>query len=117
MLKIEKLKYSGAALAALFFGGWANLANADTANSVPSLGEAAVNALAPVGVFTTALYNICYILGTLFVLGSLIRFKEYRENPSQTPISRALVVFLFGLILFAVPFISKLSSSAHLLGA
>ncbi len=114
MFKIGKFKPFHSILPFLTYL-WADLATANTTQSLPSLGDAAIKALEPVSVFTATLYNICYILGTLFLLGSIIRFKEYRENPSQTPISRPLTVLLFGLVLFAVPFIAKLSTSSHLL--
>lgn len=77
-----------------------------------SLGGASANAMEPLGIFTNGLYNICYILGVGFILGSIIRFKEYRQNPSQTPISRPIAIFCFGLIFIAVPIIAKLSSSS-----
>lgn len=85
---------------------------ADVPSNTTSLGGATSNVMEPLGVFTHALYNICYILGVGFLLGSIIRFKEYRENPSQTPISKPIAIFLFGLVFLGIPLIAKLSSSA-----
>lgn len=107
--------------AALFFLSdcWLNLAYAvDQSPSrplPPSLGGASANALEPLGIFTNALYSICYILGAGFIMSSIIRFKEYRENPSQTPISRPIAVLIFGLIFLAIPFIARLSQSSSAL--
>lgn len=77
-----------------------------------SIGSASANVMEPLSIFTNGLYNICYILGVGFILGSIIRFREYRQNPSQTPISRPIAILCFGLIFIAVPIIAKLSSSA-----
>lgn len=90
--------------------------SAYAADGPPSLGGASANVLQPLGIFTSALYNICYIVGTAFILGSFIRYKEYRQNPSETPISRPIAVFLFGVVLIAIPVIAKLSESASPLG-
>lgn len=81
-----------------------------------SLGQASLNAIEPIGIFTGVLYDLCYILGTAFVLGSFIRYKEHRNNPSQTPISRPIMLCIFGLILLAVPFLTQLSASSKILG-
>ena len=81
-----------------------------------SVGQTAGNILVPVNALTNVIYNICYIVGVAFVLGSVIRFKEYRENPSQTPISRPIVMAIFGLVIFVIPFIAKLSSGSDVAG-
>jgi len=91
---------------------WGNLVCADAPQSPPSVGGASINLLGPIGAFTHVLYNICYILGAGLLLGSIVRYREYRDNPSQTPISRPIFIFIFGLVLLAIPFIGKLSPSS-----
>jgi intracellular multiplication protein IcmD len=81
-------------------------------SSGTSLGETAGNILTPIGVFTNVIYNVCYIVGVAFALGAVIRFKEYRENPSQTPISRPIAMLIFGFVIFAIPFVAKLSAGS-----
>ncbi len=80
-----------------------------------SLGQASINAIEPISIFTTVLYDLCYILGTAFVLGSIIRYKEHRNNPSQTPISRVIMLLIFGLILLVIPVLTQFSSSSQVL--
>lgn len=108
----EKSKSLLAKVTTLVLILWANIIWADpNQGTPPSLGEASINMMAPVGVLAELFYNICYIVGVGFILGSIIRFKEYRENPSQTPISRPITVFIFGLVFLAVPFVAKLSQA------
>lgn len=108
MNKFKNLTLLQKFLFIVFFSSWTNFIMAATSDST-TLGDAASGALVPVNIFITALYNICYILGTVFVLGSGIRYKDYRDNPTQTPISRPIMLFIFGLILLVLPFVAKLS--------
>lgn len=91
---------------------WASATFAATQSAPISIGEAAQNLLLPVGAFASIIYSMCYVLGAAFIMGSMIRFKEHRQNPSQTPISRPIAIFIFGLVFIVIPIIAKLSSSS-----
>lgn len=82
--------------------------------SVGSLEDVSRNLMEPLTVFTGTTYNIILVIGIAFLGGALIQYKNYRDNPSQTPINRSIFLLIFGLILIAVPLIAKLSSSARL---
>lgn len=108
--KLKQFKSFYKILSGFLISCWTSLTMATPAADT-TLGDAATTALVPVNFFITTLYSICYILGTIFILASGIRYKEYRDNPSQTPISRCILIFIFGLVLLALPFIAKLSQS------
>lgn len=91
---------------------WSDFIAAQSKQLPPSLGGAAENALEPIGILTKTLYNFSLIFGICFILGSVVRFKEYRENDSQTPISRPIVMLVFGIVMVGIPLIAKLSDSA-----
>lgn len=95
---------------------WVEGVDAQSRSAAPSIGETATNALEPINIFTNTLYSICFILGAAFIMGSIVRYKEYRENPSQTPVSRPIAIFLFGLVLLAIPIIAKLSEASTAAG-
>lgn len=95
---------------------WINFALADPPASVSSLGQTAGTVMGPLSTFTKILYIICYVLGICFLLGGIVRYKEYRQNPSETPVSRAISILIFGLIFLAIPMITKLSAAASILG-
>lgn len=77
-----------------------------------SLGDAANNMLVPVGIFTNVLYNIFYVVGVMCLAGSIIRYKEHRENPSQTRLSTPIFLLLIGGVFIALPFIARLSPAS-----
>lgn len=84
--------------------------------SVPtgSLGQLANQTMEPVGVLTRTMYNICYVLGATMLLGSVIQYKNYRDNPSQVRLSRPIFLLVIGLVLLAIPFISGYSEGASI---
>ncbi len=56
------------------------------------------------------IFSLCEITGVLFIGISFIRYQQYRQNPSETPLSRVLYVLLFGLILLILPNIAQKAS-------
>jgi hypothetical protein len=57
-------------------------------NSSLNFSDFSTNVLSFVGILLGVLFKISLILGVCFFLSSLIQFKNYRDNPSQVPISR-----------------------------
>jgi intracellular multiplication protein IcmD len=78
----------------------------------PSLGDMSKNMYDVFSLFAGLLYNICYVIGAAFIAGSVIQYKAYRDNPSQVPLNRPVLLLFFGLLLIALPFITRLSSGA-----
>lgn len=56
-------------------------------------------------IFNEVFTNVFYVIGIAFVTASLIRYREHRINPSQTPISRVLFLLLCGLAMGFCPWI------------
>lgn len=68
-----------------------------------SLSELSERIMVPVAGIEQLLYLICYIIGTALVLGGLMRFKHYRNSPTQTPLSHAVLILAFGIVLILIP--------------
>lgn len=113
---INKAKQFFITIIIFFASCFPSLIYAADRSSPPSMGGIASNVLEPIGIFTNAVYSICYILGAAFIMGSVVRYREYRENPSQTPISRPIAILLFGIVLLSIPIIAKLSEASTIVG-
>ncbi len=79
-----------------------------------SLGDLSDKLLLPMSLLTGALYNMSLAIGIALLFGSLIQYKNYRNNPSQVPLSRPITLLIFGVILVVLPLLTKFSESAHL---
>lgn len=86
------------------------LAHADS-----SIAQLSSNILGPVSLFTKTLYNACYIIGTMLIMSSFVQYRDHRNNPSQVPISRPVLLLIFGLLLIGLPFIGHLTAGASFL--
>jgi hypothetical protein len=53
-------------------------------------------------------------IGIALLFGSIIQYKNYRNNPSQVPLSRPITLLIFGVILIVLPILTKFSESALL---
>lgn len=80
-----------------------------------SLAQVSTGLLEPLGLFTQALYNICYVIGAMMIFGAITQYREHRNNPAQTPISRPVMLLLLGLLLILLPIIGKLSAASSYL--
>ncbi len=79
-----------------------------------SLGDLSDKLLLPMSLLTRALYNMSLVIGIALLFGSLIQYKNYRDNPSQVPLSRPITLLIFGTILVVLPLLTKFSESAFL---
>ena len=79
-----------------------------------SLGDLSDKLLLPMSLLTSALYNMSLAIGIALLFGSLIQYKNYRNNPSQVPLSRPITVLVFGVLLIVLPLLTKFSESALL---
>ena len=70
--------------------------------------------LLPMSLLTSALYNMSLAIGIALLFGALIQYKNYRNNPSQVPLSRPITLLVFGLVLLILPILTKFSESALL---
>jgi hypothetical protein len=79
-----------------------------------SLGDLSDKLLLPMSLLTGALYNMSLAVGIALLFGSLIQYKNYRNNPSQVPLSRPVTLLVFGVLLVVLPILTKFSESAIL---
>ncbi len=79
-----------------------------------SLGDLSDKLLLPMSLLTGALYNMSLAIGIALLFGALIQYKNYRNNPSQVPLSRPITLLVFGLVLLILPILTKFSESALL---
>lgn len=79
-----------------------------------SLGDLSDKLLLPMSLLTSALYNMSLVIGIALLFGALIQYKNYRNNPSQVPLSRPITLLVFGVILVVLPILTKFSESAIL---
>jgi hypothetical protein len=79
-----------------------------------SLGDLSDKLLLPMSLLTSALYNMSLAIGIALLFGAVIQYKNYRNNPSQVPLSRPITLLVFGVVLVVLPILTKFSESAHL---
>ena len=79
-----------------------------------SLGDLSDKLLLPMSLLTSALYNMSLAIGIALLFGALIQYKNYRNNPSQVPLSRPITLLVFGLVLLILPILTKFSEGALL---
>lgn len=75
------------------------------AQNSESLGGAIGNLLQPLGMLGQLIKVTCIVAGVGFIVGSLVRFKRYRQNPVEAPLSSSIMLFITGLALLALALI------------
>jgi len=78
-----------------------------TASSTKTVGGVAANITQASSFFTSVLYAAFYIIGISLVVASIMRYRDHRMNPSQTPISKVIFMLLAGLFLGFFPLMVK----------
>ncbi len=70
-----------------------------------SLGEIAGGISDPILGIIKLVHAICLIAGVGLVVGSVIRYKQHRQNPVEVPMSSCIMLLIAGLALIALTFI------------
>lgn len=89
---------------------WQGLISIAATYSIPAfsqvgLGQVAGNATTATDLMTSVLCDIFYVIGIAFVVASVVKFREHRDNPSQTPLMRPVMFLIIGLLIGVFPFI------------
>jgi hypothetical protein len=71
--------------------------------AAPSAGDVASNMTSATDMFGGLLGSACYVIGIALVTASIMQYREYKLNPSQTPISRPILLLVCGLIIGFLP--------------
>ena len=68
--------------------------------------------LSPAAGLTELIYILCYIAGSGLLVGAVLQYKYHRDNPQQVRVSTPIVLFILGLVIVFLPFLTKLSSAS-----
>ncbi len=71
-----------------------------------SLQEISSNLLVPTSLIGKFLMAACYVMGMAFLLGAFMQFQMYRQNPKLAPLTKIILLALFGIILLLTPYFS-----------
>lgn len=72
-----------------------------------NLGELANELSSPVDLFTSIITKICYVIGFVLIIGSVLQYKRYRENSSEVRLSQPILLFIFGVVIVILPLIPQ----------
>ena len=89
------------------------LAFAETSHNPDELGAGKVarTMLEPLSVLSDLINTLCFVIGGSFLFASIIKYIEHKRSPLMVPISTVFYLFLIGLILVLLPFISMITES------
>ena len=82
-----------------------------------SLGNVADGLLQPIKEFSNVFNLVCYVIGAAFLVGTLVQWVEHRRNPMQVRLSQVVFLFLLGVILVLLPYLTSFSQSVRSVGA
>lgn len=91
------------------------LFNLSAIASHTSLGDVAHYAMEPATGIAKAASAISIIIGIGFVISGYEQFRRYREKDQTVKISNFILLFLFGVVLIALPLLAKYTESGALL--
>ena len=77
------------------------------------LGHLAFNIMGPLSLLLNLIYLACFIVGGSLVFASIIKFLEHRQNPLTVSISLVITLFISGIVLLFLPFISYLTGHGY----
>ena len=76
------------------------------------VGAVANELMQPVGLMSDFVYSGSIVIGASFLFACLIKYIEHRRSPLMVPISTVIFLFVAGLALVLLPFLSLLSDGA-----
>lgn len=62
------------------------------------------------GSLNTLFFAAAYMIGIAFALGALLRYKHYRDNPTQVSMSSICFLAIFGVLLIGMPLLLETSA-------
>jgi hypothetical protein len=84
---------------------------AATTTTAVGFGQVAVNIMEPIGLLSDFVNSACFLIGGGFLFAGVIKYVEHRRSPLMVPISTVVFLFLAGLVLLGLPFLSYLSGN------
>jgi len=97
-------------LSFLFFFSNFSWSFAQNANDKTTpINQVAANlAMGPVAIFLKFFYAACYITGAILLINGYAKFRHFRRNPQEMPLSTSLVYVILGIALMLIPFIQNI---------
>jgi len=71
------------------------------------------NVSGPITLFTQAIYSACYVIGIGFLFGSIVQYRQHRQNPTQVRISTPIFLLIAGIVLLFLPWLLGLSTATE----
>lgn len=100
MMNTKKIaKVSLLAVAILQLGA----STAFAAGSDAGLGAIATNVTGQLSSMAQLLVYVAYVAGVGFALAGILQFKAHKDNPQQTPLSKAVVLIIVAACLLFLP--------------
>ena len=112
-MNFKKLSYAFLGSCILLFSTIENVLAQQLRGNTPSLGGLSENATGPIAVVGSIAESACFVAGGAFILGTLVRYKEHRDNPTQVTWGQIITLFLLGVFFILLPFITGLSLSSE----
>lgn len=72
-------------------------------------GYVAQNLVEPVNVLSDFVSSASIIIGISFILGSFLRYLQYRVNPFASPLGTVIALLIMGIVLVCLPLAYKLT--------
>lgn len=78
--------------------------------SAQTIGTVAANITSTFSNVTKLLTSAGYVGGVTFLIVAIFQFKQHKENPTQTPLSKPMMILAMGSALIFIPTITEIAS-------
>lgn len=82
------------------------LADDTSGNQLVGLGGVAQNMMAPVSMLAGLVHGACFVIGGCFLFTAIVKYFEHRRSPMLVPMSTVVFLFIAGILLILLPFLS-----------
>ena len=81
--------------------------------SADTIGDVAKNIYATFTDITKLLTGASYVGGTMLMGTAIFLFKQHKDNPTQTPLSKPMMLLAMGTALIFLPTITDIASATY----
>jgi intracellular multiplication protein IcmD len=79
-----------------------------------TVGKLATAIKEDIGVIAQLIIVIAYISGVAFALAGIVQFKAHKDSPTQTPLSKPMVLLIVGACLLFLPTVIRTAGESVL---
>ncbi len=73
-----------------------------------TVGGAANNLFDGLSFFTKFCWAACILIGVFLLVGSIVNYKEHRNNPKLVPLTTVITYLFLGILTISIPFLNKI---------